>query len=136
MFSFQPRCTDLSWLQPNAEQLERAIEALRARQQELRLKNKLLSGTNTPQGAGNFSPAGSHQNSPAEQRGAAAAGSGGRETPNGTAAAAPEAAPDAADAVRLNKENIAAALARRCDRSVSGPLRTRGQRRRRFFFLS
>ncbi|KAF0305285.1 Cyclin-L1 [Amphibalanus amphitrite] len=105
---------------PNAEQLERAIEELRARQQELRLKNKLLSGTNTPQGAGNFSPAVSHNNSPAEQRGASLVDSTGRETPNGAAAGSdPAADPLLPDSAKLNKENIASALAKRCDSSRS-----------------
>ncbi|XP_037075230.1 cyclin-L1-like isoform X1 [Pollicipes pollicipes] len=94
---------------PNADQLERAVEELRARQQEQRLKNKLLSGTNTPLGTGNnFSPLASHNASPAEQR-PGAAGSGGRDTPNGDA--------------KLNKENIAAAaaaaVAKRTDSSRS-----------------
>ena len=102
--------------QPNAEQLERAIEELRARQQELRLKNKLLSGTNTPQGAGNFSPAVSHNNSPADQHGTSVADSAGRETPNGAAAASDSAPDAAADSAKVNKENIAAAGAKRCDR--------------------
>jgi len=86
---------------PNAEVLERAVEELRTRQQERRLKNKLLSGTNTPQGASNFSPQPSQPNSPAEP---AAAGSGGRDTPNGEA--------------KVNKENLGAA-ARRDDRDSS-----------------